>query len=131
MQKTFLKKIVAIIGLFCLLFLVIISSNSCYYDKEELLYPQTTCDSATVTYSGTIIPILLSNCNGCHSGSTPSAGINFSAYAGVKSQVDNGQFLGSVSHANGYSPMPKNAAKLNNCNIAKIRKWVAAGAPNN
>jgi len=27
--------------------------------------------------------------------------------------------------------MPKNAAKLNSCNIAKIKKWVDAGFPNN
>jgi len=27
--------------------------------------------------------------------------------------------------------MPKNAAKLNTCNIAKITKWVEAGFPNN
>jgi hypothetical protein len=131
MQKSISKNFVVTFSFCCLLFIVIISNSSCYYDKEELLYPQTTCDSTTVTYSGTIVPILLSNCNNCHSGSSPSAGINYTTYAGVKAQVDNGRFLGAVSHASGFSPMPKNATKLNNCNLAKIRKWIAAGAPNN
>jgi hypothetical protein len=117
--------------------LVIISSlllnslNSCYYDKSDLLYPNTACDTAAVKYSTSVLPVLSSNCINCHGGATPSAGISLDSYAGVKMQVDNGRLWGAVSHNPNYSPMPKNSNKLNTCSLEKIRIWIAAGAPNN
>lgn len=113
------------------LFILLLSSNGCYNDKAEILYPQTACDTTTVTYSTSVTPILSSSCNSCHGGSIPSAGIKLDTYAGVKQQVDNGRLWGAVSHGASYSPMPKNAPKLSDCNQAKIRLWIAAGAPNN
>ena len=122
-------------GLLVLIFItsniVIISLNSCYYDKADLLYPDKACDSTAVTYSTSVLPILSSNCISCHGGSTPSAGINFSTYAGVKQQVDNGKLWGAISHSPNYSPMPKNSNQLSSCNLSKIRIWISAGAPNN
>lgn len=115
----------------CVSFIIIVSNSGCYYDKEEILYPQTACDTAVVTYSGSVVPVLLSNCISCHSGSAPSGGISLATYAAVKTQVDNGKLWGSVSHTSGFSPMPKNASKLNTCSLAKIKKWIDAGAPNN
>ncbi len=105
--------------------------SSCYYDKEEILYPDTTCDTSAVKYSTSILPVLSSNCISCHGGSTPSASISLDSYAGVKQQADNGRLWGSVAHSTNYSPMPKNGTQLNACNLAKIRIWLAAGAPNN
>jgi hypothetical protein len=113
------------------LVIVLVSSTGCYYDKEEKLYPQTVCDTATVTYSSSVVPILLSNCTVCHGGNTPSAGIKLDTYAGVKQQADNGRLWGAVSQATSFSPMPKNGTKLNTCNLTKIKKWLDAGALNN
>lgn len=113
------------------LFLVLVSTGGCYNDKAEILYPQTVCDTAAVTYSLSVVPVLSANCNSCHGGSTPSAGIKLDTYTGVKQQVDNGRLWGAVSQAASYSPMPKNASKLSTCNLEKIRLWIAAGAPNN
>jgi hypothetical protein len=107
------------------------SLNSCYYDKSDLLYPNTACDTAAVKYSTSVLPVLSSNCINCHGGATPSAGISLDTYSGVKMQVDNGRLWGAVSHSPNYSPMPKNSNKLNNCSLEKIRIWIAAGAPNN
>ena len=107
------------------------SFNSCYYDKSDLLYPNTACDTVAVKYSTSVLPVLSSNCINCHGGATPSAGISLDTYAGVKIQVDNGRLWGAVSHSVNYSPMPKNSNKLNNCSLEKIRIWIAAGAPNN
>jgi hypothetical protein len=118
---------IAVIGLFIL----IISITGCYNDKEEVLYPDTICDTANVTYSRSIVPILSSNCITCHGGNTPSAGIKLDAYADVKIQATNGRLWGAVSHATNFSPMPKNAAKMSICNLAKIKKWLDAGALNN
>jgi hypothetical protein len=113
------------------LFLLLVSTTGCYYDKEEVLYPNTICDTANVTYSRSVIPILSSNCITCHGGNTPSAGIKLDTYADVKVQATNGRLWGAVSHANSYSPMPKNAAKMSTCNLTKIKKWLDAGALNN
>lgn len=113
------------------LFVVMISNTGCYYDKEEILYPQTVCDTANVTYSSSVVPVLVSNCTVCHGGTTPSAGIKLDTYADVKIQVTNGRLWGAVSQAVSYSPMPKNAPKMSSCNLTKIKKWIDAGAPNN
>jgi hypothetical protein len=52
-------------------------------------------------------------------------------YARVKTVADNGKLMGVITHANGFPQMPKGGNKLSDCNIAKIKKWVDAGAPNN
>jgi hypothetical protein len=109
----------------------ILTIGSCSYDKAELLYPPNTCDTATVTYSVSIVPILSANCITCHGGSIPAGGIDLSIYSNVKQQVDNGKLWGAVSQAPGYKPMPRNSDKLNDCNLNKIKLWILAGAPNN
>ncbi len=113
------------------LVLIITSITSCYNDKEEILYPQTVCDTVNVTFSRSVVPILSSNCTSCHGGNTPSAGIKLDTYADVKIQVTNGRLWGAVSQVVNYSPMPKNASKMSTCNLAKIKKWLDAGALNN
>ena len=111
--------------------LLLLSVSGCYKDKAETLYPQLTCDTTGVTYSASIAPMLSAYCNSCHGGNTPSGNLKFDYYQGVKYQVDNGHLIGAVTHAPGYQPMPKDQNMLSNCNIAKIRSWIAAGAPNN
>lgn len=110
---------------------ILLSATGCYYDKEEVLYPSTACDTSAVTYSMSVVPVLSANCISCHGGSTPSAAIRLDTYAGVKQQVDNGRLLGAINHEASYSAMPKGGNKLSVCNIAKIRIWVAGGGLNN
>ena len=110
------------------------SLGGCYYDKEDILYPGGNCDTSNVTYSTTVSGIMTANCNVCHSTSSANAnggGIQLDSYTKLKVYVDNGKLMGSINHAGGYSPMPKNATKLSNCDISKIQAWVNAGAPNN
>ena len=104
----------------------------CANDNEEDLYPETAiCDTSAVTFAGTIQPILAQNCNSCHAQAIASGGVILDAYAGVKKQADNGRLVGAINHAAGFVPMPLGGTKLADCNIAKIQKWVADGAPNN
>ena len=105
----------------------------CYTDNEEDLYPSTNCDLTSVTYSLTVKPIMLASCalSGCHDAATASNGVNLIDYAGAKAVADNGKLLGTINHSSGFSAMPKNTAKLSQCNLDKIKKWVDAGAPNN
>ena len=91
----------------------------------------SVCDSNQFKYSTNVSVIMGTYCLGCHSGSAPSGGINLSAYNGVRNVAISGRLVGAVSHAPGYSPMPKNASKLSTCQITQIRKWVSSGSPNN
>ncbi|MCF8239002.1 MAG: hypothetical protein K9I85_12640 [Saprospiraceae bacterium] len=92
---------------------------------------QSACDTTFVGYNGTITPILVNYCTGCHSGSQPQGDIDLSSWSKVKPYADNGSLAGSVRHASGYSAMPQNGSKLPECSIRQIEKWVADGAPNN
>jgi mono/diheme cytochrome c family protein len=93
----------------------------------------SSCDTTGVmSYASRVKPILQNNCYGCHSGTASSGGgIVLSDYNNLKTSVDNGTLLGSIEQLDGYSAMPKGGSKMSNCNIAIIRKWIAAGAPNN
>jgi hypothetical protein len=88
------------------------------------------CDTAAFTYTA-VKKIIDANCINCHSGPSPSGGLNYSTHAGLKAVADNGRLLGAVNHAPGFTPMPMGNPKLVDCNITQIRKWVLAGAPNN
>lgn len=109
----------------------------CYYDNEETLYgkPGGSCNTSSVTYSTDIVPIFQTNCFVCHSASLVSegggGGYNLQDYNVVKMLALNGRLVGAVSHAAGYSPMPKYGTKLNDCNISMIKVWVTNGALNN
>lgn len=116
---------------FVIILISIAILSGCYYDDPDLLDPnRTTCDTTIVTYSGSVSPVLTAYCTGCHSGPNAANGIKLDARASVL-LVGNARLLGAINHSPGYSPMPKNATKLNDCSIAKIRIWLANGAPDN
>ncbi len=109
--------------------------NSCYYDSEEYLFPELNsgCDTTNVTYSTTIQPMLQSYCYSCHRNSVASGsggGIKLEDFNDVKIAADNGSLLGSISHNNGYSPMPKGGTKLADCKITQTHVWIENGALN-
>jgi hypothetical protein len=108
----------------------IIVLTSCYYDNEEVLYGEEQCTTDSVTYLSTISPIISTNCLGCHyNGNT--TGVTLETYAQVKTQADNGNLVGVVTHSPGYPAMPKNNPKLSKCDIDAITKWVESGSVNN
>lgn len=104
----------------------------------------TSCDSNVIiiSFNTHIQPILQNNCTGCHSGISPSAGIDLTTYSKIQPLTTNGinsMLYGVIAHLPGFNPMPKvpdpndptKTKKLSACEIAQVRKWVAAGAPNN
>ena len=98
----------------------------------ENLVCQNLCgDTINITYSLSVNPIILNKCQGCHSGANLQGGIDLSNYLAVKTQVTNGKLWGAVNWLPGFSPMPKNGNKLSTCELTKIQKWIAQGAPNN
>lgn len=108
--------------------------QSCYYDKAELLYPTASgnCDtSAVASYSTKVVPILTTQCYSCHIGASAGGGIVMGNHAADKAIAINGKLYGSITHASGYSAMPKGTAKMNTCDLGIIKKWIDAGSPNN
>ena len=89
------------------------------------------CDTATITYSAAVVPIINTNCKGCHNPNFLSAGLDLTSYTNVKTIALNGKLAGVVDHLTGFPAMPKGAAKLNDCKITQIKKWIAAGSLNN
>jgi hypothetical protein len=107
--------------------------QSCYYDNEVYLYGaggSVACDTTNVTYSGTIAPLMSSNCNSCHN-TTTGNGVNTSDYTNLKLIVTNGKLVKSVNWTAGAIQMPLGGQKLSTCSLAKISKWVNNGALNN
>lgn len=90
----------------------------------------SACDTTVFTYTA-VKKIVDANCINCHSGATPSGGLNYSTYSGLKAVADAGRLLGAVTHAAGYTPMPYQQPKLDDCKVTQIRKWIQSGAPNN
>jgi hypothetical protein len=107
----------------------------CSKENEEALRGNTgtvpACDTLNMRFSAHVQPLLSSNCYNCHGNGRAFGGVNLDTYANVKGVVDAGSLLGAITHASGYSPMPKNGAKLSDCDISKIRAWINRGAPNN
>jgi len=106
----------------------------CYYDKEDLLYPQfnTNCDTINVTYKSSVTSILSSYCYNCHGNSVASSyggNIKLQDYADVKSNID--KIYGAINHQNGYKAMPNGGGKINVCALKTIQIWKDAGTPNN
>ena len=92
---------------------------------------ENMCDSSLFTFSGAIQPLIQSKCQGCHSGVNAQGGIDISTYQLLKAKVIDGKLWGSINQLPGYSPMPKNGAKLSDCEIRQFQKWIAAGSLNN
>ena len=89
------------------------------------------CDTTDVTFSKVIAPIVQQNCIGCHSGSSPGGGIDFSMFSELQEAAKDMRMLNAVLHAPGFKAMPLGGSKLPECDIEAIRKWTNDGAPNN
>lgn len=106
--------------------------NSCYYDNFKELRPEAALPSSTsgcdtvnaISYSSQIAPILSSACLGCHDGNSAH---DMTTYAPVNADALAGTLYNDVN----TGAMPQGGTKLSDCDIAKIKKWVDAGAPNN
>lgn len=104
--------------------------NGCTHKPADIIPdpgpgPDTTsCDTSNVTYPGTVYPILNQYCIFCHSGPTPTGGLDFTNYSQVAFVAQNGALIGAIKHLQGYSPMPKDSNQLDTCKIRQIEIWV-------
>lgn len=125
-----MKKIVAFLFITSLIITGCSKSNEVTL-SGNLADSTGSCDTVNMKYSVNIQPIIQANCYSCHGNGGSQGGVNFDSYNKVKQQAGNGLLIGVITHANGYSPMPKGGAKLSDCDINKIRDWIANGSLNN
>jgi hypothetical protein len=112
--------------------------ESCYYDKESVLYPTAstaTCDTTTAKFATFVSPLIANGCAtaSCHSTTAKASGINLGNYAAIKAYIvaDKETFIGSIDQIVGFSKMPKGGGKFAACDITKLKAWMNAGALNN
>jgi hypothetical protein len=127
-----MKRIISAIMIIGSLFTI----SSCYYDNEALLYPGSnnapcTDTTANVSYSKDVVPLMQAQCYGCHNSSFPSGNITMGSYTTDKAIAQSGKLYGVITYTSGYSPMPKGSTRMNNCQVALIKKWIDNGMPNN
>jgi cytochrome c553 len=118
-----------------LLIAIISLFNSCYYNKEDFLYPvypnqqAGVCDTTNITYNLTIKPIFDNSCKGCHSPS--GTAVNFDGYSPLSTYLaSNSQKLLDDINFTSAQHMPP-SGKLGDCEIKQISIWIHAGYPNN
>jgi len=104
--------------------------GSCYYDKEELLYPGSVtavdCSTVTAKFATDVQPIISTKCaiSGCHDNSA-SGGVILQTHSQVSAKKDR-----VYARAVMEKSMPASGA-LNPAEIAKLKCWIDSGAPNN
>ena len=111
---------------------IMIAVSSCFYDNEEALYPSvnSACDTInSVTFSGTIWPIMQSSCMGCHSGSTPSGSVTITGYSNVSALAASGALMNAL-RGYGVTRMPPGTA-FTTCRMRQFEIWINDGKPNN
>lgn len=89
------------------------------------------CNTEDVSFSSTVQPIIQTHCEGCHSGSVPSGGVDLTNHASIKVVADDGRLFGAINWNNSLTAMPFNRDKLSDCRIDQIKSWIDAGALNN
>lgn len=90
-----------------------------------------SCDSSNILYSAGILPLFKNQCTGCHNSSNPGGNIDLTNFTKVREIALNGVLLGSLEWKPGFAAMPQGGAKLSECEINRIKQWIAAGALNN
>lgn len=104
--------------------------GSCYYDKEELLYPQSTsvdCNTISAKYSTDISVLMQNKCttSGCHDAATSAGGTVLETYTQVAAKADEINQRCIIS-----KDMPPGTS-LTQAEINSLKCWLSAGAPNN
>ncbi|MDB5233596.1 MAG: hypothetical protein JWR44_589 [Hymenobacter sp.] len=110
--------------------LLTVTPSCSYSHGDPVPLNLATCDTtARITYNAVIAPIFAQHCLECHATSKASAlggGNIFDNYTAV-SRYPNASLLGSIKQAPGYDAMPKGRARISDCEIARIRVWMATG----
>ncbi len=108
-----------------------INTLSLWIEQGALNLSCSECDTTSVTFSGSILPLLNSTCAGCHSGSSPSGGVSLTNHAEVVAAIGSNNLMPSIRQEAGASVMPPAGNPLNECQVQLFEIWIAEGMPNN
>ena len=113
MREFKLKKIINVALFMC------ISFSGCEKNVEEDLEDKKDdCTEVETYYTENVAPILESNCTGCHSGPTPTAGLSLDSYSVVFIAIKSGDVLDRVNRDQGTNGfMPNGGTKLSDANL--------------
>jgi hypothetical protein len=86
-----------------------------------------------MSYKYNIVPILKSNCYGCHStgNTTINVGIVLDNYDSLAMWARLGYLGADITHTSGFVGMPYMRPKLDSCTINQILAWKEQGTLNN
>ncbi len=88
---------------------------------------QTHCDTTAIAYSGEIQSIINKECLLCHQGSKPLGKIHLDSYDSLVHYISSGTLIPAIERRSDL-PMPPSYT-LPDCEIQKIKSWIAAGHP--
>lgn len=114
--------------LFGLVVFFVTTMVGCYYDKEDLLYPNNIdCTAVNAKYSTDIAPLMASKCatSGCHDAAGNAAGVTLENYGQV-SAVASGINQKCIVERS----MPPSDV-LTTLEYSKLKCWISSGALNN
>lgn len=114
-------------------FVFSILATGCKYDVGEELYgPNVPCEGEEcVSYLGDIEPLMVSHCQGCHSGNIPSGNLDLTTHTSVAQTAIEGKFSVLRLPTSNSLFMPSGGDPLAEEDIQLIELWTAQGAPNN
>lgn len=118
--------------------------GACSYTYEPVPLCSTPLPNA-VSYKTDVLPILQAKCYRCHSAANynnpmpngSGGALNMESFAALKTWTQSAgggesYIVGSIRQLPGYNQMPFDGKDgPDACQIALIKAWVAAGAPNN
>ena len=112
-----------IASLITLSFILVFIFESC---KENTLEPE--CDGSMPTYDADVKALIDDNCTNaaCHASGSPRG--DFTAFATLKPDLDNGKFEERVLTKQN---MPKGSATLTQAQLNMLQCWVESGYPEN
>lgn len=112
-------------GLIGISMLVIHGLSSCAKDKVTYVAPPNCPD--TISFSTQVLPIIQSNCTGCHDVGN-GTGYTLTNHANISASAN--AILGSM-HGNGYQLMPQGGPALPDSLIQNVECWIYQGKKNN
>ena len=90
-----------------------------------------TCETSGLTYGNFAEDFINSTCatSGCHDANAIESGGNYETYELLTTNDNFSKIKGAINHEDGISNMPRGAAQLDSCSIARMSAWIDAGAP--
>lgn len=103
----------------------------CTSENSLEKYGESSCNTAVVSYSEDVAPILSAHCTSCHGNDITTADFNVEGYDYASSAALDGKLFNRMNRSLGDPMLMPPNGPLDSCSIALIKAWTDHGAPNN